>query len=111
MPERCEGSNEMEYPLGISKFVDITGEFFKRNMYKNINFRYYVAGLEDINKVDRIVDNKIISVPMHDMSYLERSVPPTEGIMLRYLFGNNIFERASKQIKNMKKHQKYLLNF
>lgn len=101
MPENCLGSNELEYPLGTSNYTSKIGLSFNNELYKNIKFRYYVDGMEDIDKCNKLIDGKNVSVPIQDMVYNDRSVQPTDGIMERYLYGKNIFERAAKQIKIM----------
>lgn len=95
-------TTELQYPLGIADYYDITGKPFDYETYSQIKFRYYVGSLEDTRKASNRYDENGNFAPMHDMSYFDRSVPPIIGAQQRKLFGTNIFERSIKQIQLMK---------
>lgn len=95
-------TTELQYPLGIADYYDITGKPFDFETYSQIKFRYYVGSLEDTRKASDRYDENGNFAPMHDMSYFDRSVPPIIGAKQRKLFGTNILERSTKQIHLMK---------
>ena len=92
---------ELEYPLGIADYLDITGEKFDLESYSQIKFRYYVGSLEDKRKTSERHDENGNDAPMHDMSYFDRSIPPVVGMKQRNMFGINMIERSKKQIDYM----------
>lgn len=95
-------TTELQYPLGIADYYDITGKHFDYEAYSQIKFRYYVGSLEDTRKSSNRYDENGNFAPMHDMSYFDRSIPPVIGAQQRKLFGTNIIERSTKQIQLMK---------
>lgn len=90
---------ELMYPLGISDFVNLTGESFDFGSYCQIKFRYYVGQLEDSRKSSNRYDEEGNFAPMHDMSYFIRSVPSEIGFKQRQLYGKNLLQRAINQEK------------
>lgn len=93
---------ELDYPLGITDFSEITGKDFSFDGYSKIKFRYYVGALEDKRKTSESFDEDGEYAPMHDMSYFNRSVPVDVGMKQRKMFGRNLFERSKRQIFLMK---------
>lgn len=93
---------ELQYPLGIADYYNITGKSFDYEAYSQIKFRYYVGSLEDTRKSSNRYDENGNFAPMHDMSYFDRSVSPVVGALQRKIFGTNIIERSTKQIQLMK---------
>ena len=89
---------ELEYPLGIADYFDITGKSFDFEKYQQIKFRYYVGSLEELRKTSNRYDESFNYAPMHDMSYFDRSVPPMVGLKQRNMFGKSLIERSKKQI-------------
>lgn len=92
---------ELEYPIGVADYFDITEKKFDFQSYSQIKFRYYVGSLEDKQLTSERYDDDGNYAPMHDMSYFDRNVPPLVGVKQRQLFGKNLFERAENEIKMM----------
>lgn len=95
-------TTKLDYPLGIKNFKEIFGKDFDMESYKKIYFDYYVGELEDYIKSNNRTDEDGNSVPMHDMSYFDRSVPKNVGQAQRDLLGTNIFKRAEKTVEILK---------
>lgn len=93
----------LEYPIGIADYFDITGQQFNLESYKKIKFRYYVGELEEKMKSSKRFDENGECVAMHDMSYLDRSIPSSIGKKQRELFGKNLLGRTINEILLMKK--------
>lgn len=89
---------EIGYPLGISDYEKLTGKPFNMEAYKQIKFNYYVAEGENTRKAEDRKDEIGNPAPMCDMSYMPRSVPTEVGQTVRELFGQDSFERFSKQM-------------
>lgn len=94
-------TKELEYPLGVADYSDITGRQFDLQRYSQIKFRYYVGSLEDRRLTSKRYDDDGNYAPMHDMSYFDRSVPPLVGAKQRKLFGKSLFERSEREIRMM----------
>ena len=92
-------SPEIGYPIGIEDYEEITGRKFDMDSYSSIKFRYYVGELETKNTIDTRLTDDGSPAPMHDMSYFNRSVPVEIGKKQRTIFGQEMFERASKTIQ------------
>jgi len=92
---------ELGYPLGIGDYFSVAEKNFDLHSYNQIKFRYYVGSLEDKRKSYERYDEDGNYASMHDMSYLDRSVPNTIGRKQRDMFGQNIFERTKKLINLM----------
>ena len=88
----------LNYPVGINDYEDIFDKPFNKEAYKRINFRYYVAEKE----ADRLSQTRFkedgTSAPMHDMSYMDRSMPSEVGQNLRSAFGIDMNERCRNQL-------------
>ena len=93
---------DLEYPLGIADYLDITGKSFDFERYKQIKFRYYVGSLEELRKASNRYDESGNYAPMHDASYFDRNVPPMVGLKQRNMFGKSLIERSKKQISILK---------
>ena len=95
-------TDELDYPLGIRNYEQITGKKFDLQSYSNIKFRYYVGELETVNKASDRTDDEGNLAPMHDMSYFDRSVPKDVGKKQRELLGKDMFQRARNTIDKLK---------
>lgn len=83
---------QLDYPLGTKNFRQLFGKDFNEEAYREIVFNYYVGELELLtDSCDR--NGQIY--PMHDMSYMERSVPINQGKQYRRMFGQDMFARAN----------------
>ncbi len=89
---------DLDYPLGIRNYKEITGHEFDYEAYLNIRFRYYVSEFEKekVNKTRFTEDGAY--APMHDMSYFSRSVSNETGQVFRNLYGKDLLERSYYQI-------------
>lgn len=96
-------SKELGYPLGISDYEQLFKKPFDIESYSKIKFKYYVGELETINKTQDRFDDDGNPAPMHDMSYLDRSIPYQVGSQQRYIFGKEMFKRAQKTVEHLKK--------
>ncbi|MBR3720781.1 MAG: hypothetical protein IKN09_03475 [Clostridia bacterium] len=93
-------SSQLDYPLGTKNFRQLFGQDFNEEAYRKITFNYYVGELETLTEsTDR--NGKIY--PMHDMSYMERSVPPKQGAKYRQMYGQDMFARADNIVKILRK--------
>ena len=95
-------NEEFGYPIGISDYKELTGKEFDMDSYSQIDFTYYVGELETQNKAETRFDENGDPVPMHDMSYFDRSVPINVGKNQRNLLGTNMFDRIEKTIEKLK---------
>lgn len=95
-------TEEFGYPIGISDYKELTGKEFDMDSYSQIDFTYYVGELETQNKAETRFDENGDPVPMHDMSYFDRSVPINVGKNQRNLLGTNMFDRIEKTIEKLK---------
>lgn len=95
-------TKDLSYPLGIADYEQLTGKEFDFENYSKIKFRYYVGELETQNKSNTRVDDFGNLVPMHDMSYFNRSVPVDVGKKQREIFGKDMFSRAERTIQVLK---------
>lgn len=82
------------YPIGIKDYEVLFGKKFDLDEYQKIKFRYYVGEFEEERKTDERLKEDGSPAPMHDMSYMERSIPTETGRNLRRAFGDRIIERA-----------------
>ena len=89
---------DLPYPLGIKDYKEITGKDFDSDSYNQIKFNYYVGEFEGLDKIKREKDKEEKTVPMHDMSYFERSIPKEVGEELRNKFGEDLITRAEKEV-------------
>lgn len=92
-------TEKLAYPIGIANYESLTGKKFDLESYSKIKFRYYVGELETQNKSDSRVDGFGEPVPIHDMSYFDRSVPIDVGKLQRNILGTEMFFRAENTIK------------
>lgn len=90
--------SQLDYPLGIKDYEELTGYPFDIENYRKIKFRYYVGELEESRKTMTRFDEEGNPASMHDMSYFDRSVPSYIGYSQRQLFGRGLLERSTKQI-------------
>lgn len=105
----CSGSipvlsKDLDYPIGIKDYEKLTGKIFLIDEYQKIDFHYYVGEFETQNKSSTRVDDFGRPAPMHDMSYMDRSIPTEVGQKQREMFGNDLFERADKSVEELHKH-------
>lgn len=93
-------SSQLDYPLGTKNFRQLFGQGFNEEAYRKITFNYYVGELETLTEShDR--NGKVY--PMHDMSYMERSVPSLQGEQYRQIYGQDMFARADTIVKILQK--------
>ncbi len=85
------------YPLGLSGYRELTGKDFNLDAYQQIKFRYYVGELDALEKSSKRYTEMMELAPMHDMSYMERSVPSSVGQQFRKYFGQEMIERSINQ--------------
>ncbi len=99
-------SKSINYPIGIKNFKDLFGEDFNIEEYSKIDFNYY-AGEKEADRLttERLTDEKK-PAPMHDMSYLEISTPKHVGKVDRWVFGDNLIERALYKTELLKNELK-----
>lgn len=94
-------NSQLDYPLGTRNFRQLFGQDFNEEAYRKITFNYYVGELETLTESsDR--NGKIY--PMHDMSYMERSVPSIPGEQYRQMYGQDMFARANTIVKLLQKN-------
>lgn len=91
-------ASNIEYPIGIKDYANLTHKDFDLSAYRDINFNYYVGSLETNVKSKTRKDEDGNLAPMHDMSYFDRSVPELVGKKQRELFGKDMFVRAQNSI-------------
>ena len=96
-------SKKIGYPIGIADYEKLFGKPFNSEEYKRIVFKYYVGELETINKTNERFDDDGKPAPMHDMSYFDRSIPPSVGLQQRSALGIEMFQRAQKTIEYLQK--------
>lgn len=104
MPIDCKASDELEYPLGTKDYKQVTGRDFDLESYKKINFQYYLAEFEEFRKSEGRRNEFGFKAPMHDMSYMDKSVPVDIGKEFRKIFGINLWKRFIKQIAEYEKN-------
>lgn len=104
MPPDCNGSDKLEYPLGTKDYEQLTGKSFDLESYKKINFQYYLAEFEEYRKSSSRKNEFGFKAPMHDMSYMDRSVPVSTGKNLRKIFGINLWKRFIKQLSEYERN-------
>lgn len=92
---------DINYPLGIKNYKELTGHDFDKTAYSKIKFSHYVASGEydqecspDDLRYDE--DNKI--APMHDMTYMNRSVDAGTGQAYRDKYGREQMERRKNVV-------------
>ncbi len=102
-------STELDYPLGIGNYEELFGKEFDEAAYKQIQFAYYVGeheerepGSYDING-DKIINDKQVAAPMHDMSYREITTKTEVGKKQREILGETMDERYKNSIEYCKK--------
>jgi hypothetical protein len=98
MPMKEHEGVPLDYPVGVNNYEEILGKPFDLNAYKKIKFRYYVAELEDQRLSSTRVTEDNVPAPMHDMSYMDRSMPNAVGQNLRNAFGKNMNARCRNQL-------------
>lgn len=98
-------TKKIKFPIGIQDYEELFGKSFNSEAYRQIQFGYYVGEKEaatpgnfDING-DRIISDKQIAAPMHDMSFRSVTTPKDVGILQRELFGKTLNERYKKSIE------------
>lgn len=107
-------TEDLEYPLGIKDFAELFGKEFDTETYKSIDFAYYVGELEarepatnfDINgnnlekdEQGNLTNSSQIVPPMHDMSYLPKSIPLEIAKKQRLLYGTDLQTRFKNCIR------------
>ena len=92
-------NSNFDYPIGTKNFEELFKEPFNLEEYKKIPFTYYVAGLECEIKSKNMSDENGNAVPLHDMSYNEKSTPKEVGNLQRKVLGQNMFMRAENTTK------------
>lgn len=103
MPIDCRKSNKFEYPLGTKDYKTLTGKDFDIDEYKKIRFQYYMAEFESIKKSTARKNEFGHNAPLHDMSYMERSVPSDIGNEFRDTFEINLLTRFKNQLREYEK--------
>ena len=93
---------ELEYPLGIKDFEEITGIDFSDYHYRNIIFKYYVSAFESLPKNYTIKNEKDEYAPLYDLSDNPTVTDPKLGKKLRDIYGVDIIKRSKKQIETLK---------
>lgn len=103
-------TRKIKYPIGIQDYEELFEKEFDSEVYKQIQFAYYVGEKEgakpgnfDING-DRIISDTQIPAPMHDMSFRSVSTPKDVGIMQRKLLGQTLNERYKISIEANKRY-------
>ncbi len=104
MPPDCLESNNLEYPLGTKNYLELTGKEFDLENYKKINFNYYLAEFEEYGKSPNSKNEIGLKAPMHDMSYMDRSVESNTGRKFRSIFGIGLWKRFANQIQEYEKN-------
>lgn len=112
-------TEEFPYPIGIKDFKELFGREFNEEEYKKIKFAYYVGELEAKdpawefdtygNPIKRdskgtAIDSSQIIPPMHDMSFMKRSIDTEIGILQREKLGQDIQERWKNCIEYYKQN-------
>lgn len=112
-------TNEFDYPLGIQDYEHLFGSIFNEEGYKKIKFAYYVSQFEantpayghDIegntiqrDEQGRVINKSQIIPPMHDMSYMPRSIDVVRGKNQREKLGKDISERFKNCINYYSSH-------
>lgn len=112
-------TNEFDYPLGVQDYEDLFGSSFNEDEYKRIKFAYYVSQFEanrpafDCNieghpiqkdEYGKVVNKTQIIPPMHDMSYMPRSIDIVRGKNQRKKLGKDISERFKNCIDYYSSH-------
>ena len=102
-------TKKIKYPIGIQDYEELFGREFNKEAYKQIQFGYYVGEKEteepgsfDING-DKIISDKQIAAPMHDMSFRSVTTPKDVGIIQRQLLGKTLNERYKNSISANKR--------
>lgn len=98
MPLVEENGFPLDYPVGINNYREIFGKDFNFEEYKKIKFRYYVAEKECERLSSSRKKEDGSPAPMHDMSYMERSIPERVGKNLRLAFGEDMNARCRNQL-------------
>lgn len=98
MPLTEENGIPLDYPVGVNNYAEIFGKEFNFEAYKKINFRYYVAEKEDKRLSESRKKEDGSPAPMHDMSYMQRSMPQNVGKNLRFAFGLDMNSRCRNQL-------------
>lgn len=103
-------TKKIKFPIGIEDYEELFGKKFDAEVYKKIQFAYYVGEKEamesgnfDING-DRIKDNTQIAAPMHDMSFRSVITPKEVGKVQRQLLGKGFDERYKNSIEANKRY-------
>ncbi len=98
-------TKKIKFPIGIQDYEELFGKSFNLEAYRQIKFGYYVGEREaeepgnfDING-DKIISDKQIAAPMHDMSFRNVTTPKDVGIVQRELLGKTLNERYKKSIE------------
>jgi hypothetical protein len=89
----------LDYPAGTNNYEKLFGKPFNMDAYKQIKFRYYVAERESERLSQSRIKEDGKPAPMHDMSYMNRSMPKAVGKNLRKAFGGGMNERCASQLK------------
>ena len=100
LPPDIKGSSSLDYPLGTKDFKELTGKEFNLDDYKKIRFQMYVSEFEDIDKSQSRTTSIGLKAPIHDMTYLDRSVPTEVGSKYRKLYRPNLWTRFKKAVSS-----------
>lgn len=103
IPTDIRKSDELEYPLGTKDYKKLTGKDFNLESYRKINFQYYLSEFEEVRKSKKRKNELGFKAPMHDMSYMERSIPKDEGENYRKTFGIILWRKFIKVISEYEK--------
>lgn len=99
MPSDCKKSSKFEYPLGTKDYKTLMEKDFNVEEYKKIRFEYYLSEIEEVKKSKVRKDELGRRAPLHDMSYMKRSVPTDVANEFRDTFERNLLTRFKNQLK------------
>lgn len=103
-------TKKLKFPIGIQDYEELFGKQFDSEVYKHIQFAYFVGEREGAKPGnfdiygDRITDDNQIPAPMHDMSFRSVSTPKDVGIEQRKLLGHTLNERYKNAIEANKRY-------
>lgn len=98
MPMADYNGIKLDYPAGTNNYEKLFGKPFNIDAYKQIKFRYYVAERESERLSQSRIKEDGTPAPMHDMSYMDRSMPSQVAQNHRNAFGIDMNERWRNQL-------------